>query len=209
MQSNYEITKHRMEEEFLRRSQETMIARHRLAADADWLYFTLFAEECRVSRRTGRVECRDFGGGMFREADYNEAMTAFALLCREGTAAPAGEYVNMKSLSRIQSASPGLVRDSLYGREAKLFDGHFETFRDVLAELGGEFRSSGDLCAALPVFDGMKVLVRLWRADDEFEAQLQLLWDANVLAYMHYETVWYAGSVLMKQLRRSVERKIR
>ena len=44
------------------------------------------------------------------------------------------------------------------------------------------------------------------RADDEFDAQLQLLWDTGVLSYMHYETVWYAAGILMKQLRARTER---
>ena len=206
MQSNYELTKHRREEEFLRYPQEEMIAAHRLTADGDWIYFSLFDCACRVSRAAGRVECRE--DGEYREAGFNEAMTAYDLLCRPGIAVPAGEYVNMKSLSRIQSASPGLVRDQMFGREAALFDGHFEACRAALEEMGGEFVPSGDLCAALPVFGGMKVLVRLWRADDEFEAQLQLLWDANVLSFMHYETVFYASGVLMRRLRRRTEQQI-
>ena len=101
MQSNYELTQRRMEEEFLRYPQQEMIERRHLTADADWLCFQLFGSDVRVNRTTGKVECRDLGTDSFRPADYNEAMTAYDLLCTAGPAAPTGEYVHMKSHALI------------------------------------------------------------------------------------------------------------
>ena len=45
----------------------------------------------------------------------------------------------------------------------------------------------------------------LFDSDDEFDAQLQIFMDKNVLKFIRYETVWYAVSHLMKRLTEEME----
>ena len=45
-----------------------------------------------------------------------------------------------------------------------------------------------------------------WRDGEEFPAQLNLLWDANTTAYLHYETVYYLTDFLLGRLETLLER---
>ena len=204
MESNYEITKRKTQAEFLSYDQEKMIERFHLNADEKYLYFTFFGSECRVNRNNGVVECVE--NGMFREADFNEALTVFDLLCwSKPEAAPSGEYVLMQSLSPLQTATAGLGGNGIYEKEARRFDHCEEELRAALQALGGQETEGGDISAYFEVFDGLQVLFRFWHSDDEFNAQIQIFWDKNVLLYMHYETVWYACSVLISRICRALE----
>ena len=80
-----------------------------------------------------------------------------------------------------------------------------KAYRDypVRRKVGGH---EVDAAALIEVFDGMKVQFRFWYSDEEFGPQLSLLWDRNVLQYMHYETVWFASCVLIGRICRALER---
>ena len=52
--SNYEITRDRVESEFLKYDQESMIQKFHLVNDRDYLYIRFAAQDYRVDRRTDR-----------------------------------------------------------------------------------------------------------------------------------------------------------
>ena len=60
--------------------------------------------------------------------------------------------------------------------------------------------SEEDIRAA---FDCLPVLLRFWEADEEFPAQLQLLWDRNTCRYLRYETTFYLSGEILRRLRES------
>lgn len=206
MQSNYDVTKRRMQEEFLHYSQEEMIRRFGLAYDGRFLSFSFLGEDCRIGRESGLVEIRDFETGVFREAGYNEAMTVYDMLCcSDKGARPAGTYVGISGLTKLHSFSSGAAISGFFARDAAAFDKNPGKLAEVIAEMGGRPVKGGDFSAELPLFDGMCALFRFWRSDEEFDAAIQFLWDANILSYMHYETVWYVGAALMDRIRRRME----
>ena len=205
MESNYEKTKRRTQGEFLKYDQAEMIRRFALDADEEYLCFRFMGNSCRVDRQTGAVEC--FEGGAFREADFDEAMTVYDLLCwSKPEAAPSGELVNMKSLSGMYSASGPLGTNGFWMKEAKKLD-HQSKLQEALLSLGGEPAAGGDASAVFEVFRGMKVQFTFWNSDEEFDPAIQLYWDKNTLLYMHYETVWYAGGVLITRILREMDRR--
>lgn len=205
MGSNYEVMKRRMQGEFLNYDQSAMIARFGLDADESHLRFDFMGGACRIDRRTGAAECAFPRAEGFREADYNEAMTVYDLLCQsKPDARAAGQFVNMNSLSKLQSASAGLG-PGFFRREAKLFDHREPLLRKALARMGGEMLSDGDAAARIAVFRDLSVVFRFWNSDDEFEPEIQFLWDANVLSFMHYETVWFANHVLVQRIQREMQ----
>ena len=203
MESNYEITKRKTQRAFLQYDQAEMIERFHLDADEEYLCFPFFGSDCRVNRKNGVVECAE--NGIFREADFDEAMTVYDLLCwSKPEAVPSGEYVITQSLSPLQTSTAGLGGNGFYTREAKLFDHHTDELHKVFLALGGQEAEGGDFSAYIEVFDGLQVLFRFWNSDDEFDAQIQLFWDKNVLLYMHYETVWYACGALISRVRKEM-----
>ncbi len=198
---NYEITKKKMENTFLTHNQEEMIKRFDLKSDESYLYFDFIGCECRVNRFTGLVQCKDIKTGEFREANHNEAMTVFDLLCySKKEAGASGEFVNLKSLSGIHGISQ-IVDNNFFKKEAKEFDKMPENLKNSIIKLGGKLISEGDISGEFDVFYDLKVRMRFWHSDDEFSPEIQFFWDKNVLQYMHYETVWYANSALVKFLR--------
>lgn len=48
-------------------------------------------------------------------------------------------------------------------------------------------------------------MIQFWESDEEFAANLQILWDKNTLDYMHYETTYYVVNCLFKKLTGMVE----
>ena len=67
--------------------------------------------------------------------------------------------------------------------------------------LHGIPQPKGDVAYQLALFPFLPVLLRFWDADEDFPASLQVLLDKNTLNFIHYETLMYALSHLMRRLR--------
>ena len=57
----------------------------------------------------------------------------------------------------------------------------------------------------IPLFDFLKCRIQFWNSDEDFDAQLQILMDKNILDFIRYETVWYAVGHLMRRLTEELE----
>lgn len=208
MVSNYEKMKQQMQKEFLKYDQVSMTERFPIEANAEYLMFNFMGAPCRVYRKTGVVECKSVHAKVFREADYNEAMTVYDLLCySKPDAAPSRQFVNMQSISKLHSAVSA-SSSGFFRREALLFDHKNAALCDALEKLGGTIFGSGDVAAQMSVFCGLEVLFRFWDSDEEFDPEIQFLWDANVLSFMHYETIWFANSVLVRRVCEIMEQTV-
>ena len=206
MVSNYETMKRKMRKVFLSYDQEALVRRFALCEEGNFLLFPFMGGRCRIDRVQGTVECSDTMEEIFHEADYNEAMTVYDLLCwsRPG-AVPAGRYVNMESLSPI-GRSPVESTSRFFEEEAVLFDHRAQQLQEALAAMGGILGGKGDAAAEISVFQELRVLFRFWNSDEDFPPEIQFLWDQNVLSYMHYETVWFANHAFVDRLRRLMDR---
>lgn len=197
--SNYDIMKKRMMPEFLKYDQAEMTEKFGLENDADNIYITLFSRKYRVDRKSGGVY---FGEA---DADYNAAMTIYDILCySKPDCAPAGELVNMHSLSSVHSGSVTLG-GGLFDKSAKYFEGKEDLLENALLSLGGEKWGRGDVAYKLPMFGELWAGVAFWSADDEFPASLSLMVDKNLLQYMHFETMWFAMSLLLEIIKSRME----
>lgn len=79
--SNYEIMKNQMSAKFLEYDQNHMITKFSLPHDEQYLYIRFVGREYRISRSTGRVAWSEDHFLTETEADYNEAMTIYDVLC--------------------------------------------------------------------------------------------------------------------------------
>ena len=113
----------------------------------------------------------------------------------------------MQSISKIHSTASS-ANSGFFNQEMKLFDHQDTLLREVLEKLGGVIIDGGDLAAQIPVFCGLDLLFRFWNSDDEFAPEIQFFWDANVLSFMHYETVWFANHVLIRRIREMMEKQM-
>ncbi len=131
---------------------------------------------------------------------FNEALTIYDLLCdsKENCHA-AGDYINLNSLSALQSSSKRLG-DGLFDGKDKIFDHKEELLSKICEKLGGVKAGKGDVAYEIPLFEFLPCRIQFWNSDEEFEAQLQIFMDKNILDFIRYETVWYAVMHLMKRL---------
>lgn len=203
--SNYEITKRRVQKDFLKYDQEKMMQKFSLKADENYLYITFIGHSYRICRKSGYLEWSEDNFVTCVEGDFNEALTIYDLLCdsKENCHA-ANDFINLNSLSTLQSSSKKLG-DGLFHGEDKIFDHKDRLFGKVCEKLGGIKAGKGDVAYELPLFDFLPCRIQFWNSDDEFDAQLQIFVDKNVLKFIRYETVWYAVSHLMKRLTEEME----
>ena len=197
--SNYDQMRDRMETEFLNYDQEMMIRKYGLAHDNKYLYLTFVGRKCRVARDSGRVEWTEDDFCHAVHADYNVSMTIFDVLCyAKEDCCLSGRFTPVNQLKgTIQSASPG---KDLFGKTAKQFDRHTEQLARACELLSGQKETVGDVSYRLPLFDFLPVILQFWESDEEFPPVLKLMWDENILSYMHFETTFFAAGHLLERL---------
>lgn len=203
--SNYEITKRRVQSDFLKYDQEKMIQKFSLESDDKYLYIKFIGHLYRIDRSTGYLEWSEDNFKTCTEGDFNEALTIYDLLCdsKENCRA-SGDYINLQSLSSLQPSSKKLGDGLFHGKE-KVFDHKEELLCSVCDKLGGIKAGKGDVAYEIPLFDFLLCRIQFWNSDDEFEAQLQIFMDKNILDFIRYETVWYAVGHLMRRLTEELE----
>ena len=203
--SNYEITKRRVQGEFLKYDQKKMIEKFHLKSDENFLYVKFVGHDYRLNRKNGYLEWSEDNFRNCTEADFNEALTIYDLLCDSKDYCHAsGDYMNLKSMSKIKGSSKGLG-DDLFDGSGKFFDQKNSQLCAACEKLGGFKAGKGDVAYEIPMFEFLNCRIQFWNSDEEFEAQLQIFMDKNTLDFIRYETVWYAVSHLIKRLTQEME----
>lgn len=203
--SNYETMKDRMSSHFLEYDQEKMIRKFALEHDEKYLYIFFVGRKYRINRITGGITWSVDEFQTEKNANYNEAMTIYDVLCNSKEYChPAHEWVHIGSLSTVQGGN--LANDSNFFRDAgKKFDGKTAELAKACKRLHGIRLEKGDVAYQLDMFSFLPVILRFWESDDEFPASLQVLVDRNILEYMHYETVMFAIGHLLERVGEEME----
>ena len=86
---------------------------------------------------------------------------------------------------------------------AEAFAGKPERFRRAGARLGFTPLSYGDAGFLVPAFEKVPLQVIFWDGDEEFPASVNLLFDRNIIRFIHPEDVvllaWNACGILWKR----------
>lgn len=206
--SNYEITKKRVQKDFLKYDQKTMIEKFHLQYDKEYLYIKFIGKQYRICRNTGLLQWSGDDFVTCTEADFNEALTIYDVLCdsKEHPAA-SGEYINLESLSSLQSSYKKLG-DGLIDRDAKEYDHCEEKLSKACEALGGIRAGKGDVAYEIPVFDFLSCRIQFWNSDEDFPAAFHVFLDKQVLQFMRYETVWYMVGHLKKRLKEEAQSEL-
>ena len=195
--SNYDLTRDRVEGEFLKYDQYKMIEKFHLDHDADYIFLRFLSCDYRVNRRTGRVERLDAAGPV--HGSFNEVLTIFDVLCEsKPDCRLSGAFVRVNDLDGITKTA--YLGGNLFDGSAKAFTHRTEALRAACEKLGGLPGNVGDVSYQIPMFDFFPVMVQFWDADDEFDAVLKIMWDRRTLDFMRYETTYYAAGRLLELL---------
>ena len=202
--SNYEIMKKQMSGEFVKYDQEKMIRKFSLPADGDFIYIRFVGRDYRIDRKTGAVEWSEDGFATAAEADYNEAMTIYDVLCySKDTCVLSGNFCPVNSLKGVVQSSK--IGDGLYQAAADLFAGKTEQLEAACAKLGEKTEFKGDVAAKIHVFGFLPIILQFWDADEEFSAVLKFMVDENMIGFMHYETIHFMLGHVLRRLKECME----
>lgn len=195
--SNYDVTRDRVEGEFLKYDQSKMVEKFQLGHDESYLYLTFLACGYRIDRKTGRVERMDASGAV--HAGFNETLTIFDVLCEsKPDCRLSGEYVRVNDLDGVTKTA--YLGGNLFNGSAKAFTHRTEELKAACERLGGKPGKVGDVSYEIPMFTFFPITLQFWDADEEFDAVLKLMWDRRTLDFMRYETTYYAAGRLLERL---------
>ena len=201
MESNYDKTVRIAQQLFLDYDQDAMAARYGLERDEDYLYLTFVGDRYRISRETGAVEVQTEDGQSASCTDYNIVMSLYDVLCYPaGTPALANEWCQLHSL-QVTMSSPSA--DIFNRKYADAFSGKIDVLRQACQKLGGvqlPISAGADVYCQFDLFPFFPIQFRFWDADDEFPAQIRLLWDRNSLQFMRFETLYYVMGAFLSKL---------
>ena len=192
---NYEISRDRAQAYFLGFDQRKIIDRWKLQADDAFLYVQFLGRSYQICRKTAQVvRCWDK-----TQAGFSEVLSIFDFLCHEGNEKfPAGRLAPVNSLKG--SPKTGGVGTDFHSRTADAFDRNPDGFRKACLALGGVEVPAGDMGFSFTLFAELFVVLKFYHSDEEFPASITLLWDENLLQYIHYETVFYIAGFLLEQI---------
>lgn len=198
MWDNYAIQATQAKKLFLAYDQQYLIDKCRLNYDDAYLYTEFLSSPYRVCRHTGDLQ-RQCEGQWIDGNSFPEVMTLLDWLCDgKEDRSISGQWVSMVDLGRAFHTQLQEDADQSYG---VIFDAAPQAFCRACENMGGKRCLSADISYAIPLFDGMDVLVQLWHGDDEFSPRLRCLWDKNTLQYIRYETTWYAKGLLLDRIK--------
>ena len=194
---NYAIQTRQAQDRFLTYDQQKLIGKFRMRHDEAYLYLPMLSQRYRISRKTGEMQ-RETARGWADANTHGEVMTLLDLICdsREDRFI-SGKWKDMGAFGLLFHRS---LLENPRDPWADRFEADPEGFRKACLALGGEPFPKGDLAYSIELFDGLRVLVQLWFGDEEFPANLRLLWDENALMYIKYETMWFAKGMLLKRI---------
>ncbi len=202
--SNYEIMRNQMRVEFVKYDQEKMIRKFRLDFDESYLYLSFVCRNYRIDRKTGIVEWSSDGFHSTVEADYNESMTIYDVLCcsrddcrLEGKFCPLHQVKGTPKTMR-----PG---SGMFQKTADRFQGRIAQLEYACGVLGEPAKMNGDVAAVLWAFPFLPVTFQYWEGDDEFPPSLKFMYDENILDYMHFETVFFMTAHILKRMEETAE----
>lgn len=206
--SNYDLMRDQVRSLFLKYNQEIMIERFSLLTDHEYLYIDFLGRHYRINRSTGLTEWSEDGFIHCTPANYNESMTIFDVLCCSKSGCHlSGKFAPPNSLKGIVQSSQR-VGDIFFEKEKAFFEEYTQQLHQACLILGGIQAGRGDVAYQIPVFDFLPVQFQFWNADEDFSAEINLLWDENVLQYMHYETLWFAAGHLIRRLQELIEKQL-
>lgn len=194
---NYLMVCDKWRELFLHMDMEELAQRFCLKTDEAALYINYYNETYRLDRTTGMITlCSD----PERTLTFNTIMSIYNLFYYSKPGAkPSGEFVPFRLVKRASPFDDAFRRTVLIPL-AKTFTGHLKELDQACQALCGTPIRQGDVGYVIHAFDCMPVTIVFWDADDEFEAQANLLFDADITDFIHEETVCCIAADLARRL---------
>lgn len=170
-----------------------------LETDRNHLYISYFQRPYRLRLKDGILEKRAQDNWSC-ELYFNEAMSIYHLLhYTKDLPSNSGIWVPNTSLKGAGVHSRSLY-DPLLPPFAARFSGKILLLESACKRLGGIRLSRGDISYQFTAFPRVPLQLIFWDADEDFPAQIQILFDRQVTDFVHFETTGCIISDLLELL---------
>jgi hypothetical protein len=141
-----------------------------------------------------------FVSGCDRKISWNDEMNILTHLwyAKEETALT-GDWVSFSDLPGASPYGPAFLRGNLQPFAAA-FAGNGPKLEQALMALDGMKLPTGDVGYQINAFPYIPVRVLFWDGDEEFPAQVNLLFDRSACDYIHVESIVTIASALQHKL---------
>ena len=110
-----------------------------------------------------------------------------------------GDWVAFEDLKDARPFGPAFRKGNL-APFAATFEGHPNQLRQALIALGGRPLEIGEVGYEISVFPCIPMRVLFWDGDDEFPAQVNLLFDRSATDFNHVESIVSIASEALRHL---------
>ena len=194
---NYEVLCDKWRKIFLEMDHEELIQRFHLESDEEAIYVIYFHEKYRLDKKSGALT---LVSDPDRKLVFNTVMSIYNLFYYSRPGAKIkGDFVPYRQVKRAAPFAPAFEK-TIVKPLAETFDGRLELLEKACKAMGGIPIRQGDVGYQLNAFDWMPVQVLFWDGDDEFDAQANILFDADITDFLHEESVCCIGSDLVRRL---------
>ncbi len=153
-----------------------------------------FDRLCGVSLETGKIRAMD--GEALSVGETFNIYTLFAYV--KLGAALSGEWLPFAELKNASVFAPAFKRGTL-DTFARMFSGRVDELMKGCEAIGGVKLAVGDAAYELKAFECIPIRVIFWDADEEFDAQANILFDRSATDFIHVEsTVTIADAGIMR-----------
>ncbi len=190
---NYETMLSAAKQRFCTYDMAQIAAKTGIISTNTHLHTTFLGETVQVEKSTGEAVV----GG--RRASFGEGLTLFDWLCdRKENARAAWRFCPVSSLPGVLVSGGSLTMRPTAA--ADKIDKDPEKFIAFCQAIGGTATGAGDIGFQIWAFPDLPMQLKFYRADEEFPASLTLLFDANTLQFIRYETVYYLAGCLLRRI---------
>lgn len=176
---------------------EELASRLPIRLDADYIYITFFSKDYRINRSNGHMELIAHPEN---ELGFNELMTIYGLLYyAKPTAKIRGEFVPFRQVKRAAPFESAYIK-TILKPFAATFSEQADKLEAACIALNGRKIPQGDVGYVINAFDCIPLTILFWDGDDEFEAQTNILFDADITDFLHEELVVSIAAELASKL---------
>ena len=152
--------------------------------------YTIDVEKRRVSSLSCNTPAKDFTAILLLHYITSKS---------KGLPQPSGEWLTFRELAGIEGYYPAF-RKRVIEPIIRKYGANPEFIFEALKRLPGEKVSRGDAAVALEVFIGVRALVILWRGDEEFGPEANLLFGKNITEIFCIEDIVVLAGFIAAQL---------
>ena len=184
-------------DKFMKMDQEELRRRvPELKDENGFLAITHFGRKFGISKKDGSIHSLDGQS----EPDTTEQLNIYTLLgyAKEG-AFFMEKWVPFAELRNARPFAPAykIGEPDVF---SATFSGHAKELRHALLSLGGRELPQGDVGYEIKAFECMPMRFYFWDADEEFEAQGNILFDYSATDFNHIESAVSIADVGIKRL---------